>query len=141
MVLLSLTALQKYDGRHGLRQLLWFALWANLAIYTKETNIFVYFGILLYLVLAKVWAGKITLRSFLSPFKTVAGMPAEYILFWSMLLFSAGYLLLSNLLTDGAYVRHHHQELPTLLAINAAELCLAAAALARVCPQCTAPRI
>lgn len=77
----------KYDGRHGLRQLLWFALWANLAIYTKETNIFVYFGILLYLVLAKVWAGKITLRSFLSPFKTVAGMPAEYILFWSMLLF------------------------------------------------------
>lgn len=115
-VLLSLTALQKYDGRHGLRQLLWFALWANLAIYTKETNIFVYFGILLYLVLAKVWAGKITLRSFLSPFKTVAGMPAEYILFWSMLLFSAGYLLLSNLLTDGAYVRHHHQELPTLLA-------------------------
>lgn len=129
-VLLSLTALQKYDGRHGLRQLLWFALWANLAIYTKETNIFVYFGILLYLVLAKVWAGKITLRSFLSPFKTVAGMPAEYILFWSMLLFSAGYLLLSNLLTDGAYVRHHHQELPTLLAINAAELCLAAAALA-----------
>lgn len=77
-VLLSLTALQKYDGRHGLRQLLWFALWANLAIYTKETNIFVYFGILLYLVLAKVWAGKITLRSFLSPFKTVAGMPAEF---------------------------------------------------------------
>lgn len=79
-VLLSLTALQKYDGRHGLRQLLWFALWANLAIYTKETNIFVYFGILLYLVLAKVWAGKITLRSFLSPFKTVAGMPAEGVL-------------------------------------------------------------
>ena len=133
-VLLSLTALQKYDGRHGLRQLLWFALWANLAIYTKETNIFVYFGILLYLVLAKVWAGKITLRSFLSPFKTVAGMPAEYILFWSMLLFSAGYLLLSNLLTDGAYVRHHHQELPTLLAINAAELCLAAADLKKPAP-------
>lgn len=39
-VLLSLTALQKYDGRHGLRQLLWFALWANLAIYTKETNLY-----------------------------------------------------------------------------------------------------
>lgn len=128
-VLLSLTALQKYDGRHGLRQLLWFALWANLAIYTKEINIFVYFGIFLYLVLAKVWAEKITLRSFLSPFKTVTGMPAEYILFWSMLLFSAGYLLLSDLLTGGAYVRHHQQELPTLLAVNAVELCLAAAAL------------
>lgn len=128
-VLLSLTALQKYDGQHGLRQLLWFALWANLAIYTKEINIFVYFGIFLYLVLAKVWAEKITLRSFLSPFKTVTGMPAEYILFWSMLLFSAGYLLLSDLLTGGAYVRHHQQELPTLLAVNAVELCLAAAAL------------
>ena len=37
---------------------------------------------------------------------------------------------LKLMVTDGAYVRHHHQELPTLLAINAAELCLAAAALA-----------
>lgn len=80
-VLLSFMFLDKYAATQRASYLLWFTVFANLAVYTKETAVLFYAGLLGYMILRRVFCGEIGLESFLSPFKTVARMPAEYMLF------------------------------------------------------------
>ena len=87
-VLLSFMSLVKYSKTKNCFTLFMFTFWLNLAIYTKETNILLYMGILAFLVLRRVFAEEIVLKSFLSPLKTLRTMPIEYLLFCNMFLFS-----------------------------------------------------
>ena len=121
-VLLSFMSLVKYSKTKNCFTLFMFTFWLNLAIYTKETNILLYMGILAFLVLRRVFAEEIVLKSFLSPLKTLRTMPIEYLLFCNMFLFSIAYLLSSDLLTEGAYIRHNHKDISELLQINWMEL-------------------
>ncbi len=121
-VFISLYFMKKIAKKIEFGTLFGFAFFVNLALYTKETNILFYFGILLFLVLTKVFNEQITLKSFVTPIKTLRNMPVEYLLFISMLLFSIYYFLLRDLLTDGAYVRHHQKDLGQLVEINALEI-------------------
>ncbi len=123
-VLLSLMSLKNYDRSKSGISLFFFAFWCNMAFYGKEINILLYLGILIYLVIRNIMSGRLTPRSFLHPVRTIRRMPVEYMLLWSMFLYSAVYLLQSNLLTDGVYLRHHHADVSTLLRINALELIL-----------------
>ncbi len=123
-ILLSLMSLKKYDSGKSFVSLFFFAFWANMAIYTKETNILLYLGILIYLLIKNTVTGCLTPRSFVCPVRTIRRMPVEYVLLWSMLLFAAGYFLQSNLFVDGAYLRHHYMNISALLRINALELIL-----------------
>ena len=129
-VLCSFLCLIKYD--HGKNPVMLFAfiIWSNLAFYTKESNILLYMGLLAFLVLRRVFNEEIVLKSFLSPFKTLSAMPVEYLLFCNMFIFSIFYLLSSDLLTDGAYLRHNHRDIAELMQINRIVLVLNAAALA-----------
>ncbi len=128
-VVLSLFALKNYDIGKKFCSLFAFVLWMNLAIYTKETNILFYLGILVFLLLQNIAAGRLTPKSFLSPLATIRTMPVEYMLLWSMFLFAVGYFLLSDLFVGGAYLRHHHRSVGELLKINALELTLTTAAV------------
>ena len=116
--------LRKWENRHSFWTLLGFLICVNCAIYTKESNILFYFGLFAFSVLYKIFAEEITLKSFLSPVKTVRGMPIEYLLFVSMVIFSVYYFLLRDMLTDGAYVRHHQKDVIYLLKVNALDLLL-----------------
>ena len=77
-----------------------------------------YAGLLGYMILRRVFCGEIGLESFLSPFKTVARMPAEYMLFWTLFIFLTCYLLLQDPRVDDAYLQTHHAALPVVVAIN-----------------------
>ena len=128
-MLLSFLCLKCRDNKLKTVNLLGFALFMNAAIYTKESNTLIYGGILAFLVLRRVFAEEITLRSFLHPFKTLSEMPLEFILFGTLLIYSIAYLLQSNLLTDGAYLRHNYHALSVLLKIYGFELIIAAVAV------------
>ena len=107
-VLLSFMFLDKYAATQRASYLLWFTVFANLAVYTKETAVLFYAGLLGYMILRRVFCGEIGLESFLSPFKTVARMPAEYMLFWTLFIFLTCYLLLQDPRVDDAYLQTHH---------------------------------
>ena len=117
-VLLSFMFLDKYAATQRASYLLWFTVFANLAVYTKETAVLFYAGLLGYMILRRVFCGEIGLESFLSPFKTVARMPAEYMLFWTLFIFLTCYLLLQDPRVDDAYLQTHHAALPVVVAIN-----------------------
>ncbi len=128
-VLCSFICLKKYDNEKRTAMLFAFAVFSNLAIYTKESNIFLYAGILMFFVLRRVFREEIVLKSFLSPFKALAAMPVEYLLFCNMLVFSVFYLLTRDLLTDGVYLVHNHRDMLELLQIYRLELVINLAAL------------
>ena len=117
-VLLSFMFLDKYAATQRASYLLWFTVFANLAVYTKETAVLFYAGLLGYMILRRVFCGEIGLESFLSPFKTVARMPAEYMLFWTLFIYLTCYLLLQDPRVDDAYLQTHHAALPVVVAIN-----------------------
>lgn len=117
-VLLSFMFLDRYAVTQRASYLLWFTVFANLAVYSKETAVLFYAGVLGYMILRRVFCGEIGLESFLSPFKTVARMPVEYMLFWTLFVFLTCYLLLQDPRVDDAYLQTHHAALPVVVAIN-----------------------
>lgn len=117
-VLLSFMSLDKYAATQKASYLLWFTVFTNLAVYSKETAVLFYAGVLGYMILRRVFCGEIGLESFLSPFKTVARMPVEYMLFWTLFVFLTCYLLLQDPRVDDAYLQTHHAALPVVVAIN-----------------------
>lgn len=128
-ILCSFMCLKRYNQGKSAAMLFAFAVFANLAVYTKESNILLYAGILMFFVLRRIFREEIVLKSFLSPLKTLAAMPVEYLLFCNMLVFSIFYLLTRDLLTDGVYLTHNHRKILELLQIYWLELAVNLAAL------------
>ena len=121
-ILLSLLCLIKCNLSNRFSHLLWFVLFMNFAIYTKETVILFYAGVLIFLVFRRIFNEEIVLKSFLHPLKTIKMMPIEYLMFCNMLIYSIFYLLSSDLFTSGTYISHNHKDLFELLKINSLEL-------------------
>lgn len=79
----------------------------NLAIYTKETVILFYVGLLAVDVLYLVFRGTVKPASFLHPFKTAKELPLEFIMFQSMAVFAFIYLLFGLGIESNQYVSAH----------------------------------
>lgn len=79
----------------------------NLAIYTKETVILFYAGLLAVDVLYLVFRGTVKPASFLHPFKTAKELPLEFIMFQSMAVFAFIYLLFGLGIESNQYVSAH----------------------------------
>ena len=128
-VLASFLFLNHYakTGKNG--SLFAFVLFLNLALYTKETVILLYAGLLACLVIGKVFNGGITLSSFLSPVKTLRKMPVEYMLFLSLFIFFTCWLMVQDPSLSGAYMRVHRADMKDILHTYKFELLLNAAAL------------
>lgn len=106
-ICLSLLMLKKYLTKPSLGYLMGFCLLMNLAIYTKETVILFYAGLLAADLLYLIYRGQITPHSFLHPFKTAKNLPLEYLMFFSMLLFAFIYLLFGLGVSSNQYVSAH----------------------------------
>lgn len=106
-ICLSLLMLKKYLTCPKTRYLMGFCLLMNLAIYTKETVILFYAGLLGCELLYLIYRGQITPTSFLHPFKTAKTLPLEYMMFFSMGLFAFIYLLFGLGINSNQYVSAH----------------------------------
>ncbi|MBR1648360.1 MAG: hypothetical protein IJ689_02035 [Alphaproteobacteria bacterium] len=130
-VLLSLILLVKYQKTSQKSCLLWFAICMNLAIYSKETVILFYFGILLCLILQAVISGKITLNKMLHPLSLLRQFPIELIMVVSMFVYTSGYMLLTVYgEQENRYLDTHSFFFDEILRCYAAELILNFIALA-----------
>lgn len=129
----SFLALRKYFETSLARHFFLFVVLLNLALYTKETVILFYTGFLAAAVLCLIYAGKLVPVSFLHPVATARKFPAEFMMFFSMLVFALVYLLFGVGFADNEYIVSHsihdawkNYWLEFLLWILAA-VCLAAA--------------
>ena len=94
---LSLICAKKYCSRGKLKWAVGYLFFANFAIYTKETSILFYFGILSFSIFYNIWNGVIILKSFIHPFKTIKSMPLEFLTGLSLFFYAALYFLLISL--------------------------------------------
>ena len=127
-VLLSLLALNKYQQSSKPRFLLWFVLAMNVALYIKETTVLFYAGLGAWLVLNAVFCEKITFWSFRHPLKAIRTLPVEWLMFWSMFVYST-YLKLAEPIFDNRYLYSHARSLAETADVYKTELVLTAAAL------------
>ena len=95
-VILSLIFLRRFQKNNRPRQLLYFMIFMNLALYSKETAAIFYGGFGVYLLLSAVLSMKITLNSFFHPLKTIRMFPLEYLMFWSLLVFATGWMFYTD---------------------------------------------
>lgn len=103
----SLLMLKKYLAAPRTSLLILFCILMNLAIYTKETVILFYAGLLAVDVLYLVFRGTVKPASFLHPFKTAKELPLEFIMFQSMAVFAFIYLLFGLGIESNQYVSAH----------------------------------
>ncbi|MCQ2740861.1 MAG: glycosyltransferase family 39 protein [Alphaproteobacteria bacterium] len=94
---LSLICAKKYCSTGKLKWAVGYLFFANFAIYTKETSILFYFGILSFSIFYNIWNGVIILKSFIHPFKTIKSMPLEFLTGLSLFFYAALYFLLISL--------------------------------------------
>lgn len=128
-ILASLIAVKNYSFSGKKSSLAWFVFFMNLAIYTKESAILFYSGILITSVLYDVFIEKINLSSFIHPLQTVKQMPLEFLMFFSMLVFSTFYLLTTESSENNRYIAIGRSQISELLPLYKIELSLALVAL------------
>ncbi len=102
-VLCSLIYAKKFSLSGDKSALWFFVLFMNIAFYTKETIILLYVGLLIALILADIWNEKITLSSFIHPFKTMQKLPLETLIFFSALAFALLFLWTASGIIQNEY--------------------------------------
>lgn len=125
-VLCSLLCLQKFSQTEKKSFLWWFCVFTLLAIYSKETTILFYGGILIFAVLYNVYKEKITPSDFLHPFKLAGKLPLEALLFLCCLSFAVFYLFIMVELKENVYIVFRQHNLIHLINLYKFEIiCLA----------------
>ena len=104
-ILLSLIEAKKYclEGAKK-RNFFAFVIFMNLALYTKEHAILLYLGILIVAILYHVYVENINFKSFIHPFRTIKSMPLEFMMFFSMWLYSTLYMLIMVQSDKNSYI-------------------------------------
>ncbi len=80
-----------------------FLLLMNYAIYSKETVIVFYFGMLTLAVLYNIYAEKIVMRSFLHPWRSMRAFPLETLMLLSMVFYGMLYGYVSRGIVSNPY--------------------------------------
>lgn len=127
LLMLSLICARKYCLNHNIRWVVAFVFFANAAIYTKETCIPFYFGILVTSILYSVFSGKLEIESFLHPIKTLRRMPLEFLIGLSLFGYTIVYSLLQQ--EDNFYLSANKQPLLSQIINYRMELILIAIAI------------
>ena len=122
--ILSLCFLIKYYRTKSKLSLLWFVIFMNSALYTKETVILFYAGLGIYMLFLSVAKGKITVNSFFSPFKTISLHPVEYMMFCSMFIYANCWMLATPFEQGNRYIATHQYNIIQMLETYAVELYL-----------------
>ena len=113
-ILASLLCLRRFSAgkRSGL---LGFGIFTLLAIFSKETTVLFYGGILIFAVLYDVYKEKINLCDFLHPFRLAGKLPIETMLFLCCLSFAIFYLFIMVELKENVYIVFRQVEITHLL--------------------------
>lgn len=114
MIMFSLICMRRFSKSSSLAWLGGYLFFMNAAIYTKETCILFYFGILATSLLYNIWNEKIQPRSFLKPLYLIKSMPVEFLTGMSFLLYAVIYFLLQTPNEENLYLaanRHLWQNL------------------------------
>lgn len=108
-VMLSLLFARKYTQTHLVRWAVAFIIFCNVAIYTKETCLTFYLGILLTSIIYGIVKDRINYQSFLQPLKTISQYPLEFLMGISLLCYSVIFIYLQN--GDNFYLSANNQPL------------------------------
>ncbi len=125
----ALLCAKKYSQTSKLRWVAWFLFFMNVAIYTKETCILFFFGILITSVLYNIWNEKITLRSFLHPWQLIKEMPLEFLIALCLLMYSVIYFVLQTPNESNIYLNNGRHQWQSLLNYYQFELAVCIAAV------------
>ena len=102
-ILASLLFLKRFSA--GKRSGLWgFGAFTLLAVYSKETTVLFYGGILIFAVLYDLYKEKINISHFLHPFRLAGRLPVETMLFLCCLSFALFYLFIMVELKENVYI-------------------------------------
>lgn len=104
LIMLSLICMRHFSKSSSLTLLSGFLFFMNAAIYTKETSILLYFGILLTSVLYNIWNEQIRPQSFLHPLQLIKSMPVEFLIGMSLLLYAIIHFLLQTPNDENLYL-------------------------------------
>lgn len=127
-ICLSLLFLKKFLIGQNYRHLWYYALFMTVAIFSKETVLFFYFGIFVLLAVYNIYAEKIIPASFLHPFQSARQFPVETITFLSLLSFCMIYLFLMPPLEENGALLIRRAALPDVIRLYRIELGIIAAA-------------
>lgn len=123
-LLSSFICLRRYTQKHQFRYLWLYCFLALLAVYTKETAIIFYFGILIYNLLYYVFHDKINYHNLFRPWLIAKAFPFEFITFLIGLSFALFYFHTVNSMSENAYVQLRQKPLFDLIKLFKTEIIL-----------------
>ncbi len=123
-LLSSFICLRRYTQKHQFRYLWLYCFLALLAVYTKETAIIFYFGILIYNLLYYVFHDKINYHNLFRPWLMAKAFPFEFITFLIGLSFALFYFHTVNSMSENAYVQLRQKPLFDLIKLFKTEIVL-----------------
>lgn len=121
-MLLSFIFIKRFSNTNHYSNLWLFILFMNLALYTKESSILLYFGILLTSFIYNLYHEKIAIKDFFHPLKTIQKFPLEFLVFLSLFLYSILYLCISSAILDNIYVTFRQADKLQLLSLYKLEI-------------------
>lgn len=127
-ILLSLIFIRKFSESENFSYLCCFTFFTAFAIYTKETAVIFYTGILAAGIVAGIFKGNITLSTLFKPSSFIKNFPIEFLIFIICLSFSIFYFFIVNTTENNIYVTVHLKSLPELLNLFKFEITVTVAA-------------
>ena len=121
-VLASLILVRKFSQTQKFSYLCGFTIFSLAAVYTKETTIIFYFGILVSGILYNIFNGKINLSTLFNPPFLIKNFPIEFIIFLIGLSFASFYFFIADTSESNIYINLHHQSLTYLLKLYEFEI-------------------
>lgn len=104
---------------------LWlYGLFTLLAVYTKETTVVFYVGILIFALLYYVFIDKINYANLFHPWRLAKAFPFEFITFMISLSFALFYLFITNGMEENNYVIPRQLSMPELCRLYGFEITL-----------------
>lgn len=121
-IFISLIFLKKFSRTEKFSSLWFFIFFMNLSIYTKETSILFYLGILATSLLYNIYMENIVIKSFIHPFQTMNKLPVETLMFFSMFLYSILYLFVSQAIIENDYLQMNSSNILHSLDLHRTEI-------------------
>ncbi len=105
-------------------KLLWFTVFMNLALYTKESYVLIYMGLLIYLMFSHLLTGDLVMKSFIRPIESIKQFPLEFIIFLSCFIYIIVFCSFTSGINSGSYLKARQQNLIILMLYYKVEICI-----------------
>lgn len=100
----SLLCLKNYLRQKRSFWIFSYLFWANMAIYTKETDLLFYTGFIIVLIAKRIYEEEITPRSFIHPTQTIKQFPIEFLTGLSIVFFVIQHAIVVQGVVENSYI-------------------------------------